>query len=210
MCVAGLLLTFAFAASAVIIDQVAVIVGNSIVKNSDIERDLRVTAFLNNDPVDLSRAARKKAADRLIDQIFIRREIFAGSYPRATKSEAENQLKQLEQERFKSEAEFASALKHYDISRDDVVTQFQWQLTVLRFVDARFKPAVLISGNEIDKYYTAHAVALRRQYPGKSAQDLHDEISDILTGEKVNKDFFSWLDDERKQSDIEYLEENLK
>ncbi|MBV8831295.1 MAG: hypothetical protein JO108_18940 [Acidobacteriaceae bacterium] len=210
MRVAGLLLTFAFAASAVIIDQVAVIVGNSIVKNSDIERDLRVTAFLNNDPVDLSRAARKKAADRLIDQIFIRREIFAGSYPRATKSEAENQLKQLEQERFKSEAEFASALKHYDISRDDVVTQFQWQLTVLRFVDARFKPAVLISDNEIDKYYTAHAVALRRQYPGKSAQDLHDEISDILTGEKVNKDFFSWLDDERKQSDIEYLEENLK
>ena len=210
MRVAGLLLTFAFAASAVIIDQVAVIVGNSIVKNSDIERDLRVTAFLNNDPVDLSRAARKKAADRLIDQIFIRREIFAGSYPRATKSEAENQLKQLEQERFKSEAEFASALKHYDISRDDVVTQFQWQLTVLRFVDARFKPAVLISDNEIDKYYTAHAVALRRQYPGKSAEDLHDEISDILTGEKVNKDFFSWLDDERKQSDIEYLEENLK
>ena len=30
-----------------IIDRIAVIVGNSIVKDSDIDRDLRVTAFLD-------------------------------------------------------------------------------------------------------------------------------------------------------------------
>jgi peptidyl-prolyl cis-trans isomerase SurA len=210
MRLAGLLLIVALAASAVIIDQVAVIVGNSIVKDSDIERDLRVTSFLNNDPLDLSRAARKKAADRLIDQIFIRREIFAGSYPRATKADAETQLDQLEHERFQSQAEFEAALKRYGVSRDDLISQFQWQVTVLRFIDARFKPAVLISDNEIDKYYTAHAVALRRQYPGKSADDLHEQISDILIGEKVNKEFFSWLDDQRKDSNIECLEESLK
>ncbi len=31
----------------------------------------------------------------------------------------------------------------------------------------------------------------------------------ILTGEKVNKQFFAWLDDQRKNNKIEFREESL-
>ena len=61
--------------SATIIDRIAVVVGNGVVKDSDIDRDIRVTAFLNGEPLDFSASARKKSAAHLIDQIFIRREI---------------------------------------------------------------------------------------------------------------------------------------
>ncbi len=44
---------------AVIIDRIAIVVGDSIVKDSDINRDIRVTSFLNGDPLDLSDKARK-------------------------------------------------------------------------------------------------------------------------------------------------------
>ena len=92
----------------------------------------------------------------------------------------------------------------------DLRTQFQWQLTILRFVDLRFRPAVLITDDEIDKYYQDHMAALRREYPGKQPDELRSQVRDILTGEKVNTDFFAWLDDQRKDNHIEYLEASLR
>ena len=128
-----------------IIDRIAVIVGSSIVKDSDIERDLRVTDFLDGAPLDLGTESRKKATKRLIDQIFIRREIRLGDYPAATPEEAGQQLDSLKKQRFKSNSAYQDALRRYGLTEADLRTEFQWQLTVLRFIDARFKPAVLIT-----------------------------------------------------------------
>ena len=207
--VALLLLALSATASAVIIDRIAIIVGNSIIKDSDISRDIRATDFLNDQPLNLSNAARKQAANRLIDQLFIRHEIFVGGYPTATPEEADQQINELRKQKYKSQAAFQQALRRYGLDDAELRTQFQLHLTVLRFVDARFRPAVLVTDDEIEKYYRDHRAALRRQYPGKSLDDLRDNIRDILTGDRVNTLFFSWLDQQRKDSKIKYLEENL-
>ena len=65
---------------AAIVDRIAIIVGNAIIKDSDILRDLEVTAFLNNESPVISPASRKIAAGRLLDQALIRKEIEAGEY----------------------------------------------------------------------------------------------------------------------------------
>src|SRR5690349_13162610 len=96
-------------AQAVIIDRIAVIIGNSIVKDSDIDRNIRVTSLLNNEPLNFDNAARKKAANRLIDQIFIRREIQIGDYPVATLQEVDQQLESLKKQRFRNNAAFEQA-----------------------------------------------------------------------------------------------------
>lgn len=198
-------------APAVIIDRIAVVVGNnSIVKESDIKRDIRVTSFLNNEPLDLSVTSQRKAANRLIDQVFIHREIQLGDYPPATLQQADQQLDALKKERFGSDAAFKNALHRYDLTELDLRTHFQWQLTVLRFIDVRFRPAVLITDDEIEKYYREHRAALARQYPGKSLDDLRDEIRNILTGERVNQQFFAWLDQQRKDTKIQFHEESLR
>ena len=210
---AGIMALFLLAPSivfATIIDRIAVIVGNSIVKDSDIERDLRVTAFLDGAPLDLGREARKKAAKRLIDQIFIRREIRLGDYPAATPEEASQQLDALKKQKFKTNTAFQNALGRYGLTEADLRSQFQWQLTVLRFIDARFKPAVLVTDQEIEQYYWAHRAALAREHPGKtSLHGLEDTVRDILTGEKVNQLFFSWLDEQRQGVKIEFREASL-
>ena len=193
----------------VIIDRIAIIVGDSIVKESDIARDLRVTSFLNHEPLDFSNAARKKAADRLIDQIFIRREIQVGAYPIATLAEADRQLDSLKKERFKTNLAFEQTLHRYELTELELRTEFQWQLTVLRFIDIRFRPAVLITDDEIEKYYHEHVAALARQYPGKSLDQLHEQIRGILTGERVNQQFFSWLNYQRRHNRIQYRDESL-
>jgi hypothetical protein len=197
-------------ALAVIIDRISIVIENRIVKESDIKREIRVTSFLNNELPDLSLPSEKKAANRLIDQLFIRREIEAGDYPTATLQQADQQLEKLKKERFKTEAAFEQALRRYDLTPLDLRTQFQWQLTVLRFIDVRFKPAVLVTDDEIEKYYRDHAAALRREYPSKSLDDLRAQIREILTNEKVNQQFFAWLDEQRKTTKIQFLEASLR
>ena len=194
----------------VIIDRIAVVVGDSIIKDSDIDRDIRVTSFLNNQPLDVSSAKRKDAVSHLIDQIFIRKEIEIGSYPIATYQETDAQLQRLVSDRYKSQSALNQALNRYALNELYLRTQFKWQLTVLRFVDLRFKPAVLITDDEIEKYYRQHSAALQREYPGKSLDDLRDKIRDILVAEGVNQQFFAWLDDQRKNTKIQYLEASLK
>jgi hypothetical protein len=193
-----------------IIDRIAIIVGNSPVKDSDIERNLRITDFLNNEPVDLGAVSRKKAAKRLIDQVFLRREIRIGDYPAATPEEAGQQLDALKKARFKTNAAYLDAVRRYRLIDADLRIEFQWQLTVLRFIEARFRPAVLVSDEEIERYYHEHQAALVRKHPGKaSLEDLQQEIRDTITGEQVNKQFFSWLDEQRQTVKLRFLEEGL-
>lgn len=207
-------LTFVLSASvlfAVVIDRIAIVVGNAIIKDSDIDRNVRETQFLNNQQFNLSEPERKAAANRLIDQILIRREVRLGDYPRATAEEAETELSALVKQRFHTQSALQRALRAYGLNELQLREDFQWQLTVLRFIDARFKPAVFISDQAIQDYYKEHLVQLRRQYPNAySLQDVSTYIRNALTEEQVNKLFFSWLDGQRKEANTQYLEESLK
>lgn len=196
---------------AVIIDRIAVVAGNSIVKDSDISREIRVTDFLNQEPLAFSEKARREAANRLVDQIFIRKEIQAGDYARATPEQAAAQLDALEKKRFASDAALKAAAARYGLTTEDLREHLQWQLTVLSFIDARFRPAVYISDQDVQQYYDQHAAQLKRQYPGRTtAAELRPEITNILAGERVNEIFFKWLDQQRKSTDVQYLEANLR
>jgi hypothetical protein len=207
---AFVLLASSFPTTAIIVDRIAIIVGDHIIKDSDIERDLRITEFLNQQPLLLNDAARKEAADRLINQILIRHEIRTGEYPFASLEQAQQELNALITRRYKTHLAFELALHRYGITEQELEVYFQWELTVLDFINARFKPAVYITGQQIRKYYSEHAAALEREYPGQSFDQLRDRIRDILTGEQVNEEFFTWLNQQRSGTKILYLEEKLQ
>ena len=195
--------------SGVIIDRIAVIAGRHVIKTSDIDRDVRLTEFMNREPLNLSADARHKSAERLIDQSIIRDEIAAGGYNRASDSEAENVLSQLRRDRLGgSDMLMRQALTQYGITEDQLRDQFLWQLTVLRFIDERFRPGVLVTNEEARTYYTAHRSELTRQYPrDDSFEALEQKIRQLLEGEKINQQFESWLDETRKSQRIEFRKE---
>src|ERR1700761_929004 len=111
--------------NAVILDRIAIVVGNYIIKDSDIEHNIRVTDFLNGDPLSFSEAARRSAARRLLDQRFIRSEIRNGDYPAASMKDAERQLQTLESQRFHSRVALQAALEKYGLTEPNLQTQFQ-------------------------------------------------------------------------------------
>jgi parvulin-like peptidyl-prolyl isomerase len=197
---------------ATVIDRIAIIVGNSVIKDSDIDRDIRITDFLNRDPLEFSAAARKRAADRLIDQALIRREIEVAQYPYATDQDVNNFLQQIRKQRFKSDADYRHALEEYGITEAQLRRALKWQLTVLHFIDMRFRPGVLITDQDVADYYKSHLAELTRDNGGKhpTLEEARPKIEDELTGERVNQQFEAWLDETRKNANVQYREASLK
>ncbi len=196
----------------VILDRIAVVVGKRVIKSSDISRDMRITAFLNREPLVLNAANKKKAADRLVDQQIIRQEISTGEYARAGDADAAALLAKIRTERFGgSDVRMRAALDHYGVTEAELRDELQWQLTVLKFIDERFLPGILVSDDDIRKYYDAHVAELRRQYPRDSSfTALQPIIRRLLEGEQTNQRFESWLDEARARTSIDFKEDALK
>ncbi|HEY6991869.1 MAG TPA: hypothetical protein VH369_25985, partial [Bryobacteraceae bacterium] len=67
--------------SAAIVDRLAVIVGQQTITQLQLDEEIRITALLNRRPVARDVETRRAAADRLVEQTLIRREMEQSRYP---------------------------------------------------------------------------------------------------------------------------------
>jgi hypothetical protein len=177
------------------IDSIAVTVGKHAIKLSDVERDLRLTAFLNRVTLDLSPKAKRQAAERLVDQQIIRTQLAAGGYGRATDAQTDALLAQIHRDRFAdSTAKLRATLARYRLTTEQLEAELLWQLTVLQFIQQRFERDVSVSDENVRAYYDPHVVDLRREHPrNNSFETLQPDIRRILEGDASNKDFEDWV-----------------
>ncbi len=202
--IAGLLIC-AGMLRAEIVDRIAVIVNKRVVKDSDIDFDLRATAFLNATPLVINDKARGEAAQRLIDQAIIRDALSRGEYETAPVSQSVAMLDDIKTSRFNNDIAYRSALKNYGITEEDLKEKLFFQMTVLHFIDLRFRPGVLVTDDEIKSYYDAH----RQQYRG-TLDESRGSIQETVAADRVNQLLFDWLERRRKAVKIVYREEALK
>jgi len=187
----------AVAATGVVIDRTSLVVNRKPILESQILQDIRITAYLNQQSPEATAAARKAAANRLIDQQLIGEQIRQGGYPVAPRSEAENLLQATLQDH--------PPLKEYGISKDELLDRMAWQLTVLRFIDARFRPQVVVSQQDVQQYYAAH----RAQFRNQSMEQASPAITEQITGVRINHLLDEWLAEARKSARIVYLDRSL-
>jgi hypothetical protein len=90
-----LLLAAVAPAAADIIDRIAVSVGAQVITASDLDREIRVSAFLQGSVPDFSPAARRATADRMVDQKLIHHELETSRYPVPQASEIDPVLAEL-------------------------------------------------------------------------------------------------------------------
>jgi hypothetical protein len=193
---------------ATVVDRMAVVVGKHVIKSSDIFRDLGATEFLNREQPDFSADARHKAADRLIEQTIIRDEIASGGYKWASSADADALLDKIRQERFGgSDARLRAELSRYGLTEQELQEQLLWQLTVLRFIDQRFRAGVLITDEDVRNYYDLHLADLKRQYPQDSSyKALEPKIRASLEGERINQNFIESIEGARKRVHVRYIQ----
>src|SRR4051794_10929308 len=63
------------------IDRIAVAVGNRVITVMDIERQLRLAAFLSGSTPELTAEARRKMAETMVEQKLVGRELETARYP---------------------------------------------------------------------------------------------------------------------------------
>jgi hypothetical protein len=200
----SLAVTLTLAARADLIDRVAVSVQNSVITESEILRQIRVTAFLNGEKPDFSPENKRRTAERLVEQALIRREIGLSLYlPNST--EAPTDLYKQFRDKFGSEEAWTKALHEYNLTDLEVRDAFRWQATLLDFVDARFRPGIQVPEEDIRDYYDAEVA--NKAKPAVSYEEARPQIEQVLTEERVNAALDRWLGQARTQTRIRYREE---
>jgi hypothetical protein len=206
-------LILALPAFADIIDRIAVSVGNRVIAVSDLDREIRVTAFLDGVQPDFSPAAKRATAERMIEQKLIRRELEISRYPVPDPSEVEPVLAEFRERHFKDDEEYRRALAERSITEQDVKDELLWQRTLLRFIEVRFRPAVQVSDQEIQDYFDkVVAPAARAAHPGEPVvlDDYRDQIEETLAGKRVDQESDTWLKEARKRNEIVIHEDALR
>ncbi|MDQ2712274.1 MAG: hypothetical protein M3Y24_08615, partial [Acidobacteriota bacterium] len=85
-------------APARILDRLAITIGYQAVTELDIDEELRVTALLNHQPIVRHIEARRAAADRLVQQFLIKREMEISRYPVTESAEIDAYAEEVKKE----------------------------------------------------------------------------------------------------------------
>jgi hypothetical protein len=193
-----------------IIDRIAVTAGSQAITLSDIDREIRVTAFLNGAKPDFSVAGRRQTADRMIEQRLVRRELELSRYPTPEPSEVEPMVKALVDDRFPKQGEYQEALSRYGITDQDVQNQLLWQMTFLRFVQVRFRGGAQVTEAEIKDYFEKNIKPAAQRVSGGEPvllDDYRERVEEILTQQQVDRDLDAWMIEAKKRAGVEYRKE---
>jgi len=115
-----------------------------------------------------------------------------------------------EKGRFANEAAYRKALADYGVSDEDLRTRLLWQLTLVRFIDVRFRPGIQIGDDEIRKYFDDKLrAAYMRAHPGQtpSIDEYRDSVEQTLISQSANQQVEQWLKEARRRTRIQYHDE---
>ena len=121
------------------VDRVAVVVGKTVLTQSEVDDEVRLSALESGKPLDLSAPRRREAAERLVDQQLLRDEIHVTGFETPA-TDADALLRQFRQSHFASMPLYRAALVRYGVTEDELKRHLLWELTAVRFTEQRFRP----------------------------------------------------------------------
>jgi hypothetical protein len=202
----------------VLLDRVVAVVNNSAILASDVDREERLS-ILEPDSSDQGPDA-KSALERLISRALIQQQIRREEEQTGSLSEHDLQtrLAELRKElpacaRFNCAADegWATMLAAHSLTQAEVENYLHLRLEMLSFIENRFQQGIRIAPEEIEDYYNK---TLLPEYPKGQAvpplSGVSHRIEEILLQQRVNNMFAAWLDNLRKQGDVEILDPALE
>ncbi|HEV1286231.1 MAG TPA: hypothetical protein VNU44_13000 [Bryobacteraceae bacterium] len=194
-----------------VLDRIAVTVAKHVISEADILLDLRIAAFLDQKPVDLSGDQKRKSADRLVDQYLLLQEALTSRQILPTEADAQQLLDQVKAQ-YATETEYRAALARYNVAEAQLADHLLRGIRALRFTDLRFRPEVQLSDDDLHEYYDTMAAQWRRTNPAQvpTFEASKDQIEKLLTDQRVTQALDRWLGTTRSETQILYKEEVFK
>lgn len=202
-----------------VLDRVVAVVNNRAILASDITNEMRFS-ILDPEVTNENRPTPTRALQQLISRALIQQQIrqedAESSQPdndevQARLTEIRKELPVCVRMNCGSETGWQAFLKSNGLTAEQVVTYVRLRLEVLRFIEIRFRQGIRITPEATEAYYRDKLVP---QYAkGASVPPLREvapRIEEILLEEQVNVLFGNWLDNLRKQGDVEVLDPALE
>jgi hypothetical protein len=209
MLTTALLLTLVSPLSAEIIDRIAVTVGNRVITESMVVSEIRLAAFQNGQEPDFSPAAKRSAAERLVDRMLLIQEMDDSRYPEPPMAEILDQIAEFRKQRFPAEEAFRAELARRLLDETELRQYFQLQYRTLQFIGVRFRTGVQVSSEEIAAYFDTQIKPqfLKEGRPVPALEELSEKIEEVLMSQRVDAATEDWLKQTRSLTRIRFREE---
>lgn len=203
----------------VVLDRVVAVVNNRAILESDLRNEVRLSVFEPN-RARAGRETPQQALQRLVSRTLIRQQIRAedtlSTAPpdddvAARLKDLRTQLPICVAAHCATSEGWASFLSAHALTEPQVQSYLRDRLEILHFIEQRFRQGIRISDDEVADYYN-HTL-LPQYQPGQTAPPLSQvapRIQEILLQQQVNTLFSDWLDNLRKQGDVEILDPSLE
>jgi len=195
-----------------IIDRIAASVDNRVITQSEVERQIRVVAFQDGIPPDLSAANKRAVIQTLIDQKLIQRDLENSRYPLPDPDELNPAIAEFKKQHFPSEAAYQRTLAQYGITDRDFRELLLWQRTLLSFIEMRFTAEQATEPEVADYFEKNVKPAAKAVQPGKAItlEEYHDQIQKKLEADRSDRQLEAWLKSTRRRAQIVLHQEALK
>ena len=205
-----LIVAFTLTASAALLDKIAIIVDHRVVTESQLDEEIRVTALLNHEPLKRDRETRRAAADRLVEQELVRREMELNQYPAPSPGEVTPLLEATRNE-FGGQAALAAAMERDGLNEQILRDHLRLQVMTLKFIDVRFRPDVEVSDSDVLAYYQQQLEQWPKAHKTHppTLEESRASIEKTLAGERADYALSSWIEETRKEVNIIYLDKDL-
>src|SRR6478672_8150196 len=191
------------------IDRIVATVNGKPVMESELAEQLHVEQFLAaKPPAVVTIAEQRLGLDRLLDQILLQQQMDAVNFEKPTAEEIGKRIREVRQQiapNADSQA-WQRSLGNYGLAEEDLAEHIGTQLRTLRFIEARFRPAIRVDPGAVEAYYRDEFVPKMKQ-TGAAApalKQVEPRINEILVQKQMDDLLEGWLKSLRSQTEIRF------
>lgn len=197
-----------------ILDRMVAVVNKHPILASDVDDEIRLSILDENQlgqaPLTRERALQQLISRALIEQ-QIREEDAEAAEPKQEEvekrvGELRRQLPACVRQNCATDAGWNQFLAEHGLTSRRVETYIRYRMEILGFIERRFRSGIRISESQIEAYY--NGTLLPQYVAGDQVPPLKEiapRIGEILLEQQVNVLFDQWLENLRKQGDVEIL-----
>jgi peptidyl-prolyl cis-trans isomerase SurA len=189
-------------AAAEIIDRIIATVNGHAILESELEDSIRVQRLMSPG----ANVDREAELERLIDRALIQQQMDRSSVAAPSETEVSARLAELRAQVQPNgdDAAWTALLSSYALSEQDLRSYIALQLSVLRFVELRFRPSVYVSDKDVEQYYQQSFVPEMRRGSAEPPplREVSARIRELIVQQRVDDLLVQWLRARRAQTVI--------
>ncbi|MBV8675504.1 MAG: SurA N-terminal domain-containing protein [Acidobacteriaceae bacterium] len=204
------------AGNPIVLDRVVAVINGNVILESDVKEEMR---FAKLEPFSLARDldTPKGAMRRIANRTLILQQMKEQNQFGVKISDEEVQkaitdlrehLPECRQYNCTTDEGWKAFLAAHDLTEAEVSAHWKQRLTILKFIDLRFRSGIRISSQEIDDYYKKSIVPVyqkENQKPPPLA-DISQRIQELLLQQHVNGLLQDWLKTLRHEGSVQILD----